>query len=42
MNDKWNREDWQGRRKEQVEFSYKVAFYSILVLTGLIILSMIF
>ena len=29
----WNREDWQGRSKEQVEFSYKVGFYATVILT---------
>jgi hypothetical protein len=27
----WNRNDWQGRRKDQYEFSAKVGFYSLVV-----------
>jgi uncharacterized membrane protein YidH (DUF202 family) len=26
----WNRNDWQGRRKEQYEFSARVVWYSAL------------
>jgi len=29
----WNREDWQGKSKQQVDFSHKVGFYSMLILT---------
>jgi hypothetical protein len=28
-NKKWNTNDWQGKRKDQIESSYKIAFYSI-------------
>ena len=27
----WNRNEWQGRRKDQYEFSTKVGFYSLVV-----------
>ncbi len=29
----WNREDWQGRSKEQVNFSHKVGFFATVLLT---------
>ena len=28
----WNRDDWQGRRKDQYEFSAKIVFYSYIAL----------
>lgn len=30
--EKWNRNDWQGRRKDQYEFSAKIVFYSYIAL----------
>lgn len=30
--EEWNPEDWQGKRKEQVEFSLAIAFLSMLVI----------
>jgi hypothetical protein len=27
----WNKNDWQGKRKEQVDFSSKMGFYSLVV-----------
>jgi uncharacterized membrane protein YidH (DUF202 family) len=27
----WNENEWQGRRKEQVESSLKIGFYSLVV-----------
>ena len=27
----WEKNEWQGRRKDQVEFSSKVVFYSLIV-----------
>ena len=29
-NKKWNPDEWQGRSKENVEASYKFAFYSMI------------
>jgi len=26
----WNKNEWQGKRKDQVEFSTKVTFYSLI------------
>lgn len=39
-NKKWNKEDWQGRRKDQVEYSYMIAGICIVILciSALIIL----
>lgn len=28
----WNSEEWQGKRKDQVEFSLAIAFLSMLVI----------
>jgi hypothetical protein len=33
----WNENDWQGRRKEQVESSSKIGFYSMITLFVLIV-----
>lgn len=33
----WNRDDWQGRRKDQYEFSAKIVFYSYIALAIVII-----
>ncbi len=30
---KWNKEDWQGKSKQQVDFSHKIGFYSTVILT---------
>jgi hypothetical protein len=30
---KWNKEDWQGKSKQQVDFSYKIGFYSTVIIT---------
>jgi hypothetical protein len=30
---KWNRNEWQGKSKEQVEYSYKAGFYATVILT---------
>jgi len=27
----WNKNEWQGRRKDQVDFSSKVGFYSLII-----------
>lgn len=27
----WDKNNWQGRRKDQIEFSSKVVFYSLVV-----------
>jgi hypothetical protein len=38
---KWNRNEWQGKSKEQVEYSYKAGFISTVILTivfGLLLL----
>ena len=38
---KWNRNEWQGKSKEQVEYSYKAGFYATVMLTivfGLLLL----
>ncbi len=39
--EEWNKNDWQGKRKDQVDFSYKIGFYSlvagaVLILFGLL------
>jgi len=34
--EKWNKNDWQGRSKENVEFSYKVVLGSIAI--GVVVL----
>jgi hypothetical protein len=36
----WNKNDWQGKRKEQVEFSSKMGFYSLVA--GSVILFILF
>lgn len=35
----WNRNEWQGRRKDQYEFSAKVVVYSVLAMIILGIVS---
>lgn len=37
----WNPEEWQGKRKDQVEFSLAVAFLSILAI-GIIAAVLVF
>ena len=32
MMEDWNPEEWQGKRKDQVEFSLAIAFLSMLVI----------
>jgi len=34
----WNPNDWQGKRKDQLEYSYKVVFYSTIVIFCVIII----
>jgi|LakMenEpi03Aug12_release.lakeMendotaPanAssembly.Ray.scaffolds.fasta_scaffold3923771_2 hypothetical protein len=36
-NKEWDTNDWQGKRKEQIESSYKIAFYAIIGM-GIVIL----
>jgi hypothetical protein len=38
----WNRDEWQGRRKDQYEFSAKVVFYSVIPIFILGIISTFF
>ena len=42
MKDKnWNPEEWQGRSKENVETSYKFAFYSMIGMIAILIVTAI-
>ena len=42
MKDKnWNPEEWQGRSKENVETSYKLAFYSMMGMVAILIIAAI-
>lgn len=34
---KWNRDDWQGRRKDQVEYSETVAWYAVVIIGSIVI-----
>ena len=27
----WNRNEWQGKRKDQVDYSYKITLYTLLI-----------
>ena len=38
----WNKNEWQGRRKDQYEFSAKVVFYSVISIFILGIMSTFF
>ncbi len=42
MMENWNRNDWQGRRKDQYESSAKILFYCYLALAVVMIASLIF
>jgi hypothetical protein len=35
----WSKDNWQGKRKEQVDYSYKVMFYGTIILVSMIIIS---
>jgi uncharacterized membrane protein YidH (DUF202 family) len=35
--EQWNKNDWQGRRKEQYEYSAKIVFYSYIAIAIIII-----
>jgi uncharacterized membrane protein YidH (DUF202 family) len=37
----WNKNDWQGRRKDQYEFSTKAVVYSVLVMIIVLILGLV-
>ena len=37
----WNENEWQGRRKEQVESSLKIGFYDILILGVILLLEIL-
>jgi len=37
MNENWNFNDWQGKRRDQVESSYKIAGFSLLILSVIVI-----
>ena len=37
----WNENEWQGRRKEQVESSLKIGFYAILILGVILFLEIL-
>lgn len=36
----WNSEEWQGKRKDQVEFSLALAFLSMLVI-GIVTITLV-
>ena len=38
-NSEWNTDDWQGKRKDQIESSYKIAFYAIIGMIVIITIS---
>lgn len=38
-NSEWNNNDWQGKRKDQIESSYKIAFYAIVGMAIIILIS---
>jgi uncharacterized membrane protein YidH (DUF202 family) len=37
----WNKNDWQGRRKDQYEFSTKAVVYSVLVMIIVLVLGLV-
>jgi len=42
MKDKnWNPDEWQGRSKENVETSYKFAFYAMIGMATMLIIAVI-
>jgi hypothetical protein len=38
----WNKNDWQGKRKEQVDFSSKMGFYSLVVGAAVILVGLFY
>ena len=37
----WNRNDWQGKSKKQVEYSYKIGSISLVVITIVLVVLLI-
>jgi len=37
----WDKNNWQGKRKDQVEFSSKVAFYSLVAAVVVVIVGIL-
>lgn len=37
----WNRNNWQGRRKDQVEYSNKVVFYCLVAMVTTFLMSLV-